>query len=253
MSFMISILMGSCVGVLLGFFGSGGSVLAVPIFVYVLGLPPKEAIVSSLIVVGFSSIVGTIQKIKQNQVCFRIATLFGLSGVAGSFLGARISSFLSGNLQLVIFAILMMASAVSMLRSKNTDERIGPDACLMARSLALGLGLVVGFLTGIVGIGGGFLIVPVLSFLGGLNIRMAMGTSLLIVSLNAIAGSLGYLGRVEINWPLLLVFVLASSLASLLGVRLSAKANSQKMQKAFAVFVLLMGILMLYLNLRGFS
>ncbi|MCB1215508.1 MAG: sulfite exporter TauE/SafE family protein [Deltaproteobacteria bacterium] len=251
MDLFLPLMMGAVVGFFLGFFGSGGSVMAVPILVYVLGMPPKEAIASSLAIVGATAVSGSVQKLRSHQVCFKIGVIFALFGVAGAFSGARLSVYLSGTQQLVIFSILMLVSALSMWFKKQSMSKVEGDACQMASYLAASLGFGVGLLTGLVGVGGGFLIVPALVMLGGLNLRMAMGTSLFIIALNALSALVAYLGIINFNWEIILIFILASSLASMLGAKLSNKVDGEKMKKLFSVFIFLLGILLLIKNLRG--
>lgn len=248
MDFLLPIIMGGAVGFSLGFFGSGGSVLAVPILVYVIGMNPKEAIASSLVIVGATAVAGAVQKIRQNQVCFKVAVFFGVAGMVSAFLGAKSSKFISGSTQLIVFALLMLASSMSMFFKKQNKQNT-QGSCDMSLGLAMILGLGVGFLTGLVGVGGGFLIVPALVALGGLNIRHAMGTSLLIISLNALSGVAGYIGNVNFDWALIVLFVLSSSVASVVGAKLSSGVNTVKMQKAFAVFILVVGIFVLVKNI----
>ncbi len=248
MDWILIILMGALVGFFLGFFGSGGSVLTVPILVYVLGLDPKEAIVSSLVIVGVTALAGGFQKIRQHQVCYKIALIFGGFGVVGAFGGAKLSVLFSGSQQLIIFAILMLAAAFFMLKNKKTNEASGSQMCRMNMGLASSLGLGVGGLTGLVGVGGGFLIVPALSQLGGLHLTVAMGTSLLIITLNALAGVLGYLGVIQMDLPLIFVFMAASSLMSMIGSHVGSKMNAIKMKKVFAGFIILIGVLLLFKN-----
>lgn len=250
MEFLYLIILGGIVGFFLGFFGSGGSVLALPILVYILKMPTKEAIVASLVIVGATAISGSIQKMRQHQICYKIAVIFGLSGMVGAFSGAKVSVYFLASHQLILFSVLMLISSGSMLFKRNKNNIPQADTCNMAPYMASILGFSVGGLTGLVGVGGGFLIVPALSALGDLSLRMSMGTSLFIISLNSISGIIGYMGLIDFNFKILGLFIVGSSIASVFGAKLSSKINPEKMKKAFSVFILLIGILLFIKNMK---
>jgi uncharacterized membrane protein YfcA len=173
------------IGVALGMLGSGGSILTVPILIYVVGEPEKLAIAESLAVVGLIALVGAVPYGLRRQIDWKGVIWFGLPGMAGTYLGAYLSQWLPGTWQLGLFALVMLLAAYFMFRPQKPSEHQ-----LRKRSpfkIALE-GLGVGVLTGLVGVGGGFLIVPALVLLGGLPMHLAVGTSLLIIALKSGAG-----------------------------------------------------------------
>ncbi len=241
MNWPLALAMGSLVGISLGMFGSGGSVLAVPILVYVLGYETKSAVAMSLAIVGLTALTGAVLQWRRGTLCHRAALFFSIIGIVGTLAGTWVALQVSGALQLTLFGILMVVVAVTMILKKESPETPGKDECYMRPDLAGGLGAGVGFMTGLLGVGGGFLIVPALHTLGNLKLRFAIGTSLLVIAINSAAGVVGYWGRVPFDWPIVALFVTVSSLASFLGVALSHRLPVQKLRKGFAVFILALG------------
>ncbi|MCE9624979.1 MAG: sulfite exporter TauE/SafE family protein [Deltaproteobacteria bacterium] len=249
MNWLLAMAMGSLVGLSLGMFGSGGSVLAVPILVYVLGYETKSAIAMSLAIVGLTALTGAVLQWKRGALCLKAALFFSVIGIVGTLGGTWVALRVSGTLQLILFGLLMVVVALAMLRKKEADLSPGKDECHMRPELAGGLGAVVGFMTGFLGVGGGFMIVPALNTLGNLKLRLAIGTSLFVIAVNSAAGVLGYLGKVPFDWPVVIVFVVVSSLASFLGVALSHRLPVEKLRKGFAVFILVLGVGLVVKNL----
>lgn len=247
------------IGLSLGLLGGGGSILTVPVLVYVLDFAAKPAIAMSLPVVGATSLVGALSHWRAGNVHLRTALLFGAIAMAGSYLGARLAVFLTGATQLLILAVVMLTAAASMLRRGPVTAVIGdPDAgrattpaetsIPLARLLLVGLA--VGILTGIVGIGGGFLIVPALVVLGRVPMKQAVGTSLLVIAMNSASGFAGYAGTVEVPWPFLAAFTGVAVAGILAGTFLVRFVSAASLKRGFAVFLLAVGGLMLYQN-RG--
>jgi len=245
------------VGLSLGLLGSGGSILTVPILVYLVGEPDKLAITESLGIVGSISLVGFIPFAVKKQMDWRTLFLFGIPGMAGSQLGAIVSQFVSGTFQLVLFAIVMLVAAVMMFRNKRekladdeTAGKVKPHAWWKS-----GIeGLLVGVLTGLVGVGGGFMIVPALVLLGGLPMHLAVGTSLGIITLNSFSGFYKYLDvmdkmNMQLNWQLILVFALIGAAGSFIGRSIGNRISQDGLRKGFAVFLVFMGIYILYMKL----
>jgi uncharacterized membrane protein YfcA len=193
---------GLLIGLALGLLGGGGSILTVPVFVYVLGFDPKPAIAMSLAVVGVTSALGTAGHWRAGNVNVRIALVFGGVAMLGTLLGVRVSRWVPGTTQLIIFGAVMLAAAVFMFRGRPArDEDRGDGVAppvVSARRVVPG-GLFVGLLTGLVGVGGGFLIVPALVLMR-MSLRGAVGTSLLIITGTCAVGFLGYLGHVRLDW-----------------------------------------------------
>lgn len=226
-----------------------------PIFVYILGFGAKEAIASSLAVVGVTSLFGAASHWREGRVKLRIALMFGVFAMAGAYLGAQLATFFSEAAQLSLFAAVMLVSAFLMFRANQADEdeeETEPEEGFTGRiPLVLVLvGVAVGTLTGLVGVGGGFLIVPALTLIGKVPVKEAVGTSLLVIAMNSTAGFVGYLGKVEIQWGLLALFNVLAIVGSFTGTYLVRFVPSGALQKAFALFLVAMAIFIFYQN-RG--
>lgn len=237
------------IGLSLGLLGGGGSILTVPIFVYVLGFGAKEAIAMSLAVVGAVSLFGAVGHWRAGNVNLRVAAIFGAVAMAGTYLGARLAVFFSGAAQLALFAMVMLLAAFFMFRDR-TPVTAPPGSASSATEMPFGLivveGLAVGVLTGLVGVGGGFLIVPALVLLGRVPMKQAVGTSLLVIAMKSAAGFMGYLGQVEVDWSFMVLFTGVASGGILLGAWLVRFVPQHALQRAFAVFLVLMGGFILY-------
>ena len=227
------------IGVSLGVLGGGGSILTVPILVYVAGMDPKEAIAASLFVVGVTSAAGAISHARAGRVRWRTGLLFGGAGVVGAFLGGTLGGYLPGEVLLVAFALMMVATSVAMIRGRKVDESKRHREVPVARVLLDGL--VVGLVTGLVGAGGGFLVVPALALLGGLPMSVAVGTSLLVITMKSLGGLFGYLSSVTLDWPLVLAVTAAAVVGSVIGGRLTGRIPEVALRKGFGWFVLVMG------------
>jgi uncharacterized protein len=223
------------IGVCMGFFGGGGSILTVPLLVYGFGLAPKEAIATSLVVVGVASFFAALSHWRAGHVDVRTSLLFGGAGMAGAYAGGRIAARLDGALLLFLFVALMTGSAIAMWRSRAPAHAAPPGRNAVRLALQ---GLAVGLVTGLVGAGGGFLIVPALALWARVPMRTAIGTSLFIIVLNTAAGLAGYVAHVSVS-PLLASSVsTAAILGSLLGAELVRRADPVSLRKGFAGFVL---------------
>jgi uncharacterized membrane protein YfcA len=231
------------VGVALGMLGGGGSILTVPLLVYVAGLDAKEAIATSLFVVGVTSAVGAFSHARAGRVRWRTGLLFGAAGMAGAYAGGRVAEYLPGSLLLVAFGLMMLATAVAMLRGRRAPEgTVHTELPLLHVGLH---GVVVGVVTGLVGAGGGFLVVPALVLLGGLPMGAAVGTSLVVIAMKSAAGLAGYLHSVQIDWGLALAVTAAAVLGSVLGGRLVGRVDPDVLRRAFGWFVVVMGVFVL--------
>lgn len=231
------------IGVSLGFFGGGGSILTVPLLVYVFGLEPKQAIASSLLIVGITSLVGAFQHWRAENLRPREGIAFGVAGMIGAFLGGRAAEFVDGGVLLILFAAMMLLTAVAMWRGRrsgSTAERVEPAYIKLAAQ-----GLVVGSFTGLVGAGGGFLIVPAFTLWAGLPMTAAVGTSLLVIVLNSAAGFIGTLSHVRVEVELVAAVTTAAVAGSFLGLRLALVVDPTSLRRGFAGFVLVMGSLIM--------
>ena len=252
---IVGLLLASAIGLSLGLLGGGGSILTVPIFVYVLGYAAKPAIAMSLPVVGATSLVGALGHWRAGNVNLRQALSFGVVAMVGAYAGARLAVLVSGVVQLTLLAIVMLGAAMSMLRPTGARAATAAtaDAEPVSRWLVLIVGLGVGMLTGLVGIGGGFLIVPALVILARLPMKQAVGTSLVVIAMNSASGFAGYLGQVEVPWGFMAMFTAVAIGGILVGTYLVRFVSQQALKRAFAIFLLLMSGVILYQNRGVFS
>lgn len=237
-------------GLSLALLGGGGTILTVPVLVYGLGFPVKEAVAMSLVVVGAASLVGAIGSWRAGRVRWRVALIFGSVAMAGTYLGARLAMYVSAEFQLALFAATMLAAAWFMYPRRSRRQRLNDAEARQPGSTALigAEGLAVGVLTGLVGIGGGFMIVPALVLLGGLQMKEAVGTSLVIMTMKSATGTLGYLGQVELDAGFAALFTGIAIAGILAGTRLIRYASPAVLQRAFSVLLLVAGSWMLYQN-----
>lgn len=250
---VLSIVIGMAVGTL----GGGGSILTTPLLVYLLGFGAKQAIAASLFVVGVTSIFGLLGHARDGRVIWRTGLLFGFAGMIGAFLGGQVGQHLPGPVLLGAFSIMMGVTAVAMIRGRQTVKGHGPGKGLPLFRI-LGDGFIVGLVTGLVGAGGGFLVVPALALLGGLPMPNAVATSLLVVAMKSFSGFFGYLlqfggpegfvhlnPHTTVNWPVTLVVTGGAIIGALSGSRLVGKIHPDKLRKGFGYFVLLMAVFIL--------
>ncbi len=226
-------------GAVLGLLGGGGSILTVPILAYVAGMPPGEAIASSLVVVGVTSLVGAMNHARRGGVEWKTGLVFGGVAMVGAFAGGRLAEFFPGWLLLALFAGLMVTTSLVMLRKKKGSSMQASSPAAMPL-IALE-GFLVGAVTGLVGAGGGFLVVPALVLLGGLSMHKAIGTSLLVIAMKSAAGVAGHLSHVDVDWTLTASVAAFAVVGSIIGARYTAKIPADTLRVAFAWFVLVMG------------
>ncbi|EFV93434.1 hypothetical protein ES5_00862 [Dietzia cinnamea P4] len=232
------------VGLSLGLLGGGGSILVVPLLTYIGGLDPREAIATSLFVVGATSLVSLIGHARKGNVQWRTGLIFGAAGMVGAFLGGLAGGYIPGTLLMIAFALMMIATAGAMIKGrKDRDGQSQTHHHPLWRILLDGL--VVGAATGLVGAGGGFLVVPALVLLAGLPMTAAVGTSLLVIAMKSFAGLGGYLTSVSLDWPLVAAVTLAAIAGSFVGIRLTSVVPERALRKGFGAFVLLMGAFVL--------
>jgi hypothetical protein len=240
--------LGLVIGVLVGLLGSGGSILAVPALVYGAGEPLARAVPASLLVVGISSATALLPRLRRGQVRWRIALVFGGAGMLAAFAGAAVNRLLPDDVVLLGFAAAMVAAGLRMLRPAG---EAGGDCALPGGGVhwrgclpkSIGSGLAVGFLTGLFGVGGGFLAVPALMLVLGLPMPSAVGTSLVVVTLNSAAGFAAHAGSADLDWTLLAAFAGAAVTGSLVASRFADRAGSRRLQRGFAWLVLVIALL----------
>lgn len=251
---LVSILLGLAIGVLLGLLGGGGSILAVPALVYGAGLPLSAAVPTSLLVVGISSATAVIPRLRRVQ--WRLAAIFAAAGAIAAFGGAAVNRLLDPAVVLVGFAVLMVAAGARMLASQNE----GGGSCALPsggvdwRSClpkAVGAGLVVGFLTGLFGVGGGFLIIPALVLLLGLAMPEAVATSLVIIVANSASGFVAHLGDAHLQASIAVPFILAAITGSLVAGRVASRLPASKLRHWFAYLVFAVAAFVIYRAATG--
>ena len=240
---LLGVALAFVVGIVLGLLGGGGSILALPIFLYVFRVDPKPAIAMSLAVVGMSAFVGFLGHWRQGSVNLRVGVPFGAVAMTAAFVTARVSDRVPAAVQLALFAIFAFTAAVVMLvdslrpspkdGTPGTSPRFTPVLALEAAG--------VGALTALIGAGGGFLIVPALVYLAGVPVKQAVGSSLFIITLNALSGFAGYIGQQPIDWMLVGGFTGVAAVGALLGTRLNRHVSQVRIKQGFALLILTLG------------
>lgn len=244
------------IGISLGLIGGGGSILTVPVLVYLFGVNAVEATAYSLFIVGATSLVGTFPKYKQGLVDVKTGLIFGAPSIAAVYLTRKFlvpaiptEIFTAGDfvvtksiLMMLLFAALMVFASVSMIRDKKVASEEPKEDKGFNYPMILAEGAIVGMLTGLVGAGGGFLIIPALVLFTGLSMKKAVGTSLMIIAAKSLIGFTGDLGHFEMNWNLLITVSIIAIAGIFLGNYLSLKIDGAKLKKGFGWFVLVMGV-----------
>jgi len=235
----LTILGALLIGLSLGLLGSGGSILTVPVLVYLVGESGKLAIVESLAVVGLIALVGAAPHLRNRCIDARAVLLFGIPGLLGTSLGTLLSHRMPAAVQLLIFAVVMLIAAVRMFRPM--PEHLGSRPRAWWQVTLAGLG--VGVLTGVVGVGGGFLILPALVLLLGLSMARAVGTSLVIIAMNSALGfAMHVTGQATpLHWPVIGLIAGIGILGSLAGAQLSSRCSPLLLRRSFAGFLVLLG------------
>lgn len=249
----MAIIIGSAVviGLLLGLLGGGGSILTVPMLVYLAGQPTKSAIVTSLIVVGISSAITVLRYAWRKLVCWKTGFTFGVAGMFGAYIGGRLAAFIPDPILLVLFALVMLLASFAMMRNRPTgssETACIEDFCPMNLPVSAILfdGILVGVVTGLIGVGGGFLLVPALTLLAGLPIQAAIGTSLFIIVLQSMAALAGHAQHMILDRELTVLITACTIGGSFVGSGLGKYIDGRYLKKGFGVFVLLLGCLLLY-------
>jgi uncharacterized membrane protein YfcA len=240
----LSIALAVCVGIALGLLGGGGSILTVPLLAYVAGLDARHAIATSLLVVGVTSAIGAIAHARAGRVQWRTAVLLGFAGMAGAYAGGRLARSIPGPGLMLAFAGIMIAAAIAMLCGRRTTAAADTARHPSPVKIAV-LGAGVGIVSGLTGAAGGFLLVPALTLLGGLAMPAAVGTSLVVIAMQSVAGLAGRLPSQHIDWRLAVMITTAAVIGSLIGGRLTAMIDPHSLRKVFAWLVLLMASVIL--------
>ncbi len=238
--------LGFVIGLILGLLGGGGSILTVPALVYLVGQSPQMAVTASLAIVGINSGLGAWLHGRHGALNGRIALIFGGSGMITSYLAAGLSKQFAPEALMVAFAGLMLVVGWVLVTHKNTQASVACDPH-WAKVIASGAG--VGLLTGVLGVGGGFLIVPTLVMVVGLPFHQAIGTSLLVITMNSLAGFMGHLHGVSLDLILIALFVMAGLVGTLAGSRLARHLDSGQLRQGFALMVIALSLFLLADNL----
>jgi uncharacterized membrane protein YfcA len=227
------------VGIALGLLGGGGSTLTMPLLAFVAGLDARHAITTALLVVGVTSAVGSVAHARSGRVQWRAALLLGPTGMAGAYLGGRLALYVPGSISMVVFAVIMIVSATVLLNDRRTAEATTEPHLPVVKTAVLGIS--VGVVSGMTGAGGGFLLVTALALVGGLALPIAVGTSLVIVTMHCVAALAGRLSGEHVDWQLAVMVTAAAVIGSLIGERMTPKIDPRILRTAFGLLVLLMG------------
>lgn len=254
---MLTIILGAIfVGLILGLLGSGGSAVMVPILVYFVGHQAKVSIAESMAIVGAISLAGSVPFARTKRIDWRSVFLFGIPAMIGTFLGAWLGGLASDAVQLIVFGAVLLISAGLMIKDaffakestqgEKNESFVQLPLTLSRGGLIVLEGIVVGALTGFVGVGGGFLIVPALVLLGKLPMRIAIGTSLMIIAMKSLVGFFKYqhdLGQnnLSVDWQTIAIFVGIGIAGCMIGQQMNSRLNQRLLKKIFAVFLVLIG------------
>ncbi len=257
MRLTLGLFLAIAIGLSLGLIGGGGAILAVPILKYVIGVTAKEAIAMSLFIVGIVSIIGVITHGQEGNVNLKIALIFIPPAMLGAFLGAKITQLpiITDTIQIIAFGIVMLLASILMItksnqsspENKQIDSKINQNQKTLIKEIIIIIleGFGVGILTGFVGVGGGFLIIPALVIVGKIPMKQAVGTSLLIIAFNSVSGFLGYVNQIKLDWNLMILFTICATIGIFIGAYLSKIIDAKYLQKAFGYFVLTVAIFIL--------
>ncbi|MFZ2527537.1 MAG: sulfite exporter TauE/SafE family protein [Rhodococcus sp. (in: high G+C Gram-positive bacteria)] len=242
MTWALALGFGAVIGVLLGLLGGGGSILAVPALVFGLGLDIEQAIPISLIVVGAASAVGALPKVRAHQVEWRLAGIFAATGIPATFAGSAVGRLLPESALLIGFAVVMVAAGARMLADRgDTGTACSTQGSGInwrrCASRSIPAGLAVGFLTGLFGVGGGFLIIPVLVLMLGITMPVAVGTSLVIIVANSAAGLVSHLSSTSIDWAITAAFAGTAIVGSLIAGQIGTRLDTDRLQRWFAYLI----------------
>ena len=235
-----AIVIGVLVGSLTGLLGAGGAIIALPLLVYALGIPMADA-VPMMLAVGVLSPISALLPRLRTDVDWRSVAAVGAAGILGAYGGTVAGAHLPERLTLTAFALLMILAGVRMLRRSRPSDQPAPQPGTGARILrGLGVGLLAGFLTGLLGLGGGFIVIPLLMLALHLPFKRAVGTSLAVTVINAAAGLVSHWGTAQLDWGLTATFAIATVLAAFLAARFATKVPGEPLQRAFALLVLVL-------------
>jgi uncharacterized protein len=245
-----ALVLSTLIGASLGLLGSGGSIVTLPVLVYVAGIPTYSAITLSLAIVGGTSLAGCLLQWRNGRVDFKPLALFSVTGIAGSYIGAQFTRLVPPEWLMLIFAAIMLVVGGAMLRGPRLTE----EQDLRCRPIRCGaVGMAVGLLTGFIGVGGGFLIVPALVLAAGLDMKVAVGTSLGVIAFNSVSGLVGHLRATDPDWKLAAAFLGVSLAGMFAGVGVAGRIPDRSLRKIFAWCVVAVAILLAGKNLAALA
>jgi len=246
---LLALTLAAGIGLSLGLLGSGGSIITLPVLVYAGGIDPREAVPMSLAIVGGTSLAGAVLKMREGQVSPRAALTFAAAGIPSAILGAQLTPLVSPRVLLLLFALLMFLVAARMLTGSDESLTAAPE-CRPVRCLTAGSA--VGVLTGFLGVGGGFLIVPAMVIAARMPLKIAIGSSLAVIAVNSFAGLAGHLGHATLDWKLALAFLALAVVGMFGGIRLSRLITAAALRRWFAWFVIAVAVFVVVQNLSTF-
>lgn len=233
----VAVAIALALGAVMGLLGGGGSILAVPVFTFFLGLPPKEAVVTSLAVIGIAATAGAVSALLRRVVPLGVTLTVGAAATAGAYGGSLIGARLSDQSQLTMLAIVMFIAAAVMWRRPDTTA-----GRTIGRPMLAALGAAIGAVTGLVGVGGGFLVVPALVIGAGLTMQEAASASLLVIALAAFSGLAGYFAHVAIDWSMVAPFAALAAVGTLAGAHFAGRLPQRRLQQVFATALVIVGV-----------
>lgn len=247
-NFLIEAFFGILIGTSLGLLGGGGATLAIPVLTYALNIPAKESIFMSMGLVGLSSMVGVIEEWRKKRLRKDVIVVFGPLSIIGTLLGTRLASLITAEAQMLLFSILAVIASYRMIRGNHKLQ----DPQAIHRKVSVyklaPLGFIVGLITGLVGVGGGFLIVPTLTLIAGLPFYLAVGSSLALITINMASGFLFRLFSETLNWEVFIPFLFFSSLGVFFSRKLTHLISEAKLKKGFGYLLLVIGVLVMIKN-----
>jgi uncharacterized membrane protein YfcA len=242
-SLLVLALPGLGVGLLMGLLGGGGALLTIPVLAYLLGYEVNDAVAGGLVVVGLASAFALLAHLRAGNVDVRRGLIFALAASGAAYLSARLGAHLNGNVRMLIFAAVVLSAAVAMFRSHHEAAAAAKEG---SRVVLPAAAVSVGTLTGLIGVGGGFLAVPALTAAGGLSMRRAVGTSALIIALNSVAGLAGLGSELTLAWRELLGFAAAATFGAMAGARLMPRLSVNMLRRLFAFLLIGIECVMVY-------
>lgn len=243
---ILALVLAVAIGFSLALLGSGGSIITLPVLVYAARVPAPQAVGMSLAVVGGTTLVASVLNARRNLIHTKAAVLFSVTGILGAFTGAQLTHLVSPSVLLLLFAALMIVVAGLMFRGRSEGSVAGEPQCRWASCSTTGF--VVGGLTGFLGVGGGFLIVPALLIFGRLSLKVAIGTSLVVITANSAAGLVGHLRQTPLDWQITAMFLALALVGMFAGQTLAARIEPDGLRRWFAWFVLAVAVFVIAQN-----